>query len=361
MQQKHRQHASHPDQKTIFAEFGRPADSLVQGWGAIHIHEEGESEDAAAASADWHKMHFAVSAAHGLTVSATSGGTRLRSYFHWDDVMASLTEVEGAGAATQTPAPPPSLLGNLAVAAASDNGAPPAAVGVGGRDTRGQSVASLGAFTQLDAITSSLDAMQRELEDVEAVLRDAETSSAAKAKAKAALAQLHGKCEKVQFTQIDSVQVGGLVSGKDGARAERKSLNRRVDALHQRIEAAVDIVPATDVASAFPYRLRLAFAAGPDQEPPLDLGFDSERERGRWAQALLAVAAARRYAEAVAAVSEQSGGWGGRATTAAAAAMADFVRGAAAADCVAAARNIGDNWAATEAEACGALRPWTHP
>jgi hypothetical protein len=53
---------------------------------------------------------------------------------------------------------------------------------------------------------------------------------------KTELGQLGGKVEKLQFKGLDTVMTGGLTTGRDDARALRKSLNKRVAVLNAEIK-----------------------------------------------------------------------------------------------------------------------------
>lgn len=138
----------------------------------------------------------------------------------------------------------------------------------GGRDGRTSFSAGAAAFEALGSIAGRLTTMEEEVASAEAALAAPDVAHTppltgrTHPAAHASLAQLHGVAEKVQFTQIDGIQVGGLTAGEAAvARTQRKALNRRMDSLMRRIAAAgkvgaasaddglVDAGPAPEVGS----------------------------------------------------------------------------------------------------------------
>jgi hypothetical protein len=139
----------------------------------------------------------------------------------------------------------------------------------GGRVGRASFSAGAAAFEALGSIAGRLTTMEGEVASAEAALAAPDVAHTppltgrTHPAAHASLAQLHGVAEKVQFTQLDGIQVGGgLTAGEAAvARTQRKALNRRMDSLMRRIAAAgkvgaasadgglVDAGPAPEVGS----------------------------------------------------------------------------------------------------------------
>jgi hypothetical protein len=116
----------------------------------------------------------------------------------------------------------------------------------GGRVGRASFSAGAAAFEALGSIAGRLTTMEGEVASAEAALAAPDVAHTppltgrTHPAAHASLAQLHGVAEKVQFTQLDGIQVGGgLTAGEAAvARTQRKALNRRMDSLMRRIAAA---------------------------------------------------------------------------------------------------------------------------
>lgn len=101
------------------------------------------------------------------------------------------------------------------------------------RLVRDYSALSKRAISRISEIGDGLSAYEKQIEDIEKGLA---SSSIAIGKAKADLGQLHGNVFKLLSNQVDAVQTGELNSGKDVARAERKDLSHRAEALLDRVE-----------------------------------------------------------------------------------------------------------------------------
>jgi len=102
------------------------------------------------------------------------------------------------------------------------------------RLVREYSALSRRAISRIGEIGDGLSAYERQIEDIEQGLV---SNSLSVGKAKTDLGQLHGNVFKLLSNQVDAVQTGELNSGKDIARAERKDLTRRAEALLDRVES----------------------------------------------------------------------------------------------------------------------------
>ena len=91
------------------------------------------------------------------------------------------------------------------------------------------------AISRIGEIASKLAKIELAFEQV---MKDVKDYSIEVGAARDTLAQLYGDVGKVLCNELDAVETGELNSGKDDARAERKSLVNRAQQLSDNIEEA---------------------------------------------------------------------------------------------------------------------------
>eukprot|EP00936_MAST-01D_sp_MAST-1D-sp1_P000471 g471.t1 len=302
----------------------------------------------------WQKRYATLGPANGLQlfdqkpVSCTSiASTR---HLEWQDVLFSLDEEEDAGEHQQEGEQEDCDCGDSdsngqevedsvsALGPISRLSAPP----VETRSERGFSEASKKAFGTLNDIEAVLRDFEMQCDDAERIMRGVEPRDGDQTwqQVKSDVSQLSGQIEKLQFARIDQIHVGALNSGQEQARAQRKALNRRVDALNERVKAVHAMEPpppppppmmnevsslppppppqlakdTTDSASTsksitsrktWLLNVRIRTALGKMQNITLRV-FGNVACR-RWAAALVAVEATRRFAAGVASGAVASG------------------------------------------------------
>ena len=111
--------------------------------------------------------------------------------------------------------------------------APPAPVA----SPRHMSSASQQAINMLQVYSRSLEALEAEAGDIRRKLGSRMLDAQALGALKATIARANGQTERLQCVQIDGVMTGGLHSGRADAKATRKSLTHRAEALSQRLAA----------------------------------------------------------------------------------------------------------------------------
>jgi hypothetical protein len=97
------------------------------------------------------------------------------------------------------------------------------------------SVGSRDMLQSLDQLDERIEHISSEVEETEAQLNNQPQKLFA---LKGTIAQLNGILEKVQCKEIDSLLVGGLVSGQNKSRQRRKDLTQKVELLADRVQKA---------------------------------------------------------------------------------------------------------------------------
>lgn len=119
--------------------------------------------------------------------------------------------------------------------------------------SRQYSVRSTEVVDTLDQIELEVAAMEAQLAEADSVLTRYQPGDELNSQLRNDLAQLHGNANKLLATRIDAILTGELVSGRDDARAKRKSLIKTVEKLIDSVEKLVkkfDILKKESATSA---------------------------------------------------------------------------------------------------------------
>jgi hypothetical protein len=108
------------------------------------------------------------------------------------------------------------------------------------RMTRTYSQQSNARIDSLTKLSSKVDLIQSKIDGFEKAVRDGTASGAQLSTIQDALAQCYGNLEKLQFTEIDAVVTGDLITGKGEAKSLRKSLSKRTASLLNIVEGLVN-------------------------------------------------------------------------------------------------------------------------